>query len=48
MSAGSDSTIWGVNRKDEIFRWTGSFTPVSNGALKQISVELKEYLGRQC
>ena len=28
-----------MNRKDEIFRWTGSsFTPVSNGALKQISV----------
>ena len=31
--------VWGVNSKDEIFRWTGSsFTPVPNGALKQISV----------
>ena len=39
VSAGSDGTVWGVNSKDEIFRWTGnSFTPVQNGALKQISV----------
>ena len=39
VSAGSDGTVWGVNSKDEIFRWTGnSFSPVPNGALKQISV----------
>ena len=36
VSAGSDSTVWGVNSKDEIFRWTGSsFAPVPNGTFNR-------------
>ena len=50
VSASSDGAVWGVNSKDEVFRWTGRFlcSCPQWDPETDFSRELEEYLGSQC
>ena len=38
ISVGSSSVVWGVNRDDKIYRWTGATWQQISGGLKYICV----------